>query len=43
MIDERLILDDHGDKVLTTTFGTLTKLFEFSDRLEESYVLEFNN
>jgi hypothetical protein len=43
MIDERLILDDHGDTVLTTTFSTLTKLFEFSDRLEESYVLEFNN
>jgi len=41
MIDERLILDDHGDKVLTTTFGTLTQLFEITGRLEESYVLEF--
>jgi len=41
MIDERLILDDHDDKVLTTTFGTLTDLFELTNWLEESYVLEF--
>lgn len=41
LIDERLILEDHGEKVLTTTFGTLTQLFEKTDRLEESYVLEF--
>jgi len=43
MIDERLILDDHGDKVLTTTFGTLTQLFEVTNRLEESYVLKFED
>ena len=41
MIDERLILDDHGDKVQTTTFGTLTQLFEATERLDESYVLAF--
>lgn len=40
-IDERLILDDHGDKVLTTTFGTLTQLFAKTGRLDESYVLAF--
>ncbi|MEP4052025.1 MAG: DUF2145 domain-containing protein [Litorimonas sp.] len=43
MIDERLILDDHGEKVLTTTFGTLTQLFEATDRLDQSYVLEFES
>lgn len=43
MIDERLILDDHGEKVLTTTFGTLTQLFETTGRLDESYVLVFEN
>lgn len=41
MIDERLILDDHGERVLTTTFGTLTQLFEATGRLDESYVLAF--
>jgi len=41
MIDERLILDDHGDKVQTTTFGTLTQLFEATEQLDESYVLAF--
>jgi len=43
MIDERLILDDHDDKVFTTTFGTLTELFEFTNWLDESYVLEFDD
>ena len=43
MIDERLILDDHGEKVLTTTFGTLTQLFEETGRLDESYVLAFED
>jgi len=41
MIDERLLLDDQGEKVLTTTFGTLTELFEATGRLNESYVLAF--
>ena len=41
MIDERLILDDHDKKVLTTTFGTLTQLFEKTGRLDESYKLSF--
>ena len=41
MIDERLILDDHGEKVLTTTFGTLTQLFDATGRLDKSYILEF--
>ena len=40
-IDERLILDDHGDEILTTTFGTLTQLFEKTGRLDESYRLKF--
>ena len=40
-IDERLILDDHGDKILTTTFGTLTQLFEKTGRLDESYAIKF--
>jgi len=43
MIDERLILDDHGEKVLTTTFGTLSQLFEATGRLDKSYVLEFED
>jgi len=43
MIDERLILEDHGKKVLTTTFGTLTQLFEVTGRLEESYILTFES
>ncbi len=41
MIDERLILDDHGDVVQTTTFGTLRDLFDATGTLERSYVLEF--
>ena len=40
-IDERLIMDDHSGKILTTTFGTLTQLFDREGRLERSYVLEF--
>jgi len=42
MIDERLILDDHGEKVLTTTFGTLKQLFEETGRLDEGYTLKFS-
>lgn len=42
-IDERLILDDHGDVVKTTTFRTLTQLFERTGRLNESYVLSFED
>jgi len=42
-IDERLILDDHSEKVLTTTFGTLTELFETTGRLDKSYVLTFED
>ena len=38
-VDERLILKDHGKQVFTTTFATLTQLFEKTNRLEESYVL----
>jgi len=37
-IDERLILKDHGEKIFTTTFGTLTKIFKATGRLKESYV-----
>ncbi|WP_409431918.1 DUF2145 domain-containing protein [Litorimonas sp. RW-G-Af-16] len=40
-VDERLIMADHGDKIITTTFGTLTQLFEREGRLQESYVLAF--
>ena len=40
-IDERLIMDDHNGKILTTTFGTLTQLFDREGRLDRSYVLEF--
>jgi len=43
MIDERLILDDHSKKVLTTTFGTLTELLKAIQRLDESYVLDFDD
>ena len=39
-VDERLILKDHGKKVFTTTFATLTQLLEQTGRLEESYVLK---
>ncbi len=38
-VDERLIMDDHGDKVFTTTFATITQLFKKTDRLQESYVI----
>ena len=40
-IDERLILDDHEDKIATTTFSTLTQFFAATERLEESYTLTF--
>ena len=40
-IDERLILDDHGEKIATTTFSTLTQFFAATERLEESYILTF--
>lgn len=38
-VDERLILKDHGKKVFTTTFATITQLFEKTDRLDDSYVI----
>ena len=40
MIDERLILDDHGKRVVTTTFGTLAELLEATGNLSKRYVLE---
>lgn len=40
-VDERLILEDHGKKIFTTTFRTLTQLLQKTDRLEESYVFPF--
>ncbi|GGX57195.1 hypothetical protein GCM10011309_02660 [Litorimonas cladophorae] len=43
MIDERLILDDHDERVLTTTFGTLTQLIDISGHLDASYILMFDN
>lgn len=42
-VDERLILKDHGDKVYTTTFATLSQLFEKTNRLEESYVIQLED
>jgi len=42
-IDERLIMTDHEDKILTTTFSTLTQLFEAEGRLQESYVLKLDH
>ena len=39
MIDERLLLDDHGEEVRTTTFGTLVDLFRATGRLGRSEVL----
>ncbi len=42
-IDERLILTDHDEIVQTTTFGTLTQLFESTGRLDQSYVLTFRD
>ena len=42
-IDERLIMADHDGKILTTTFGTLTQLFEREGHLQESYVLAFED
>ena len=39
MIDERLILDDHGERVVTTTFGTLGELLDRTGGLERRYVL----
>jgi len=40
-IDERLIMDDHDGKILTTTFGTLAQLLEKEERLQDNYVLKF--
>ncbi len=42
-VDERLILKDHGDKVYTTTFATLSQLFEKTNRLEDSYVIQLKD
>ena len=42
-VDERLILKDHGDKVYTTTFATLSQLFEKTNRLEDSYVIQLED
>ena len=41
MIDERLILDDHGDAVQTTTFQTLVALFGATGALHSERVLAF--
>ena len=41
MIDERLLLDDHGERIVTTTFGTLAELLDATGGLEARYVLEF--
>ena len=41
MIDERLLLDDHGERIVTTTFGTLAELLEATGGLEARYVLAF--
>ena len=40
-IDERLILDDHGKAIYTTTSADLAELLELEGRLSESYRLEF--
>ncbi len=42
-IDERLIMADHGKTIQTTTFGTLTQLFETEGRLQRRYILEFTD
>lgn len=42
-VDERLILKDHGKKVFTTTFATISQLFENTDRLQESYVIQLED
>jgi hypothetical protein len=42
-IDERLIMADHGKSIQTTTFRTLTSLFERQGKLETHYVLEFQD
>jgi len=42
-VDERLIMADHGKTIQTTTFQTLTQLFDREGRLKESYVLEFTD
>lgn len=42
-IDERLIMDDHGKQIQTTTFKTLGDLLEAEGRLETRYVLEFTD
>ena len=42
-VDERLILKDHGKKVFTTTFATLSQLFEKTGTLKESYVIQLED
>ena len=42
-VDERLILKDHGDKVYTTTFATISQLFEKTNTLKESYVIQLKD
>lgn len=42
-IDERLIMADHGKTIQTTTFGTLTALFESQGKLERQYIISFED
>ena len=42
-VDERLILKDHGKTVYTTTFATISQMFENTDRLQESYTMQFKD
>ncbi len=41
MIDERLILEDHGKQVKTTTSADLAELLQTQEKLSESYRLTF--
>lgn len=43
MIDERLIMDDHDDAILTTTRQTLSNFLQSENRLERAYVLDLES
>jgi len=40
VVDERLIMDDHEDRIFTTTRKTLAQFLDSQDALEQAYILK---
>lgn len=40
IVDERLIMDDHGDEILTTTRQTLAQFLDSQGALEKAYIMD---